>query len=381
MLNTSQIRALVDEGLVTITKNIDELLDESSLDLTLSEHAYRMLHGSVKPVGERPYGWFLKKTEHAEKLHPEEDGSFLLQARQTYIFKLRERLERKLGDIGVHGHATAKSSVGRVDVLARLLVDGMATYERFNPEGLKRQSGDMYLEVTPITFPVRVLPDTSLSQLRFFYDEPSHVEVRSDLLYRTIFQDHEKHDASLTVSLENTVVGGLQAAAFCAEASSPVDAVPLWEMQTKPEPCRYWDLKECKGDRLTIEAEKFYIFRSKEKIAVPPGIAVYCRASDETIGEMRIHYAGFAHPLFGRRRTDEKLGTPLIFEVRGHQVNVSLADGERLANLTFYRMSQDATAEGKATGYEEQTLKLSKFFASWPCKLRRNADDGRLQEA
>lgn len=29
------------------------------------------------------------------------------------------------------------------------------------------------------------------------------------------------------------------------------------------------------------------------------GVAVYCRPSDETIGEMRIHYAGFVHPGFG----------------------------------------------------------------------------------
>ena len=47
----------------------------------------------------------------------------------TYIFKLNERLESGLSEIGVHGQATAKSSVGRVDVLTRLIVDGMVTYE------------------------------------------------------------------------------------------------------------------------------------------------------------------------------------------------------------------------------------------------------------
>jgi dCTP deaminase len=256
----------------------------------------------------------------------------------------------------------------------------MDTYECFNREGLNHQSGDMYLEVTPITFPVRVQPGTSLSQLRFFYGDPREAELRSGVLYRTIFHGEEKLDGSLTVDLQNTNIGGLQVAAFCAEPGGRVDAVPLWQVEPKPDPFRYWNLTESKDNRLKIEAERFYILRSKERISVPRGIAVYCRASDETIGEMRIHYAGFVHPWFGLKRTDGQRGTPLIFEVRGHQVNVSLADGERMANLTFYRMSEAATGEGSPTAYEGQRLMLSKFFGTWPERLKRSTD-GRLQAA
>jgi len=335
-----------------------------------------MVHGSVKPNSRDPYGSFLNNTNLAKNLLPDEDGSFHLRAKQTYIFKLRERLERKLGKIGVHGQATAKSSVGRVDVLARLIVDGMNTYEGFDPAGLRKQSGDMYLELTPITFNVKVRPETSLSQLRFFYGDPRHAEIRSNVLYRTIFKSKKKSDGSLTVSLKNIPIGGLDAAAFYADAASNDNSpIALWENGQKPDPCKYWKLKESKADRLTIEPDKFYILRSKETLSVPSGIAIYCRASDETIGEMRIHYAGFVHPLFGIRRDDGEKGTPLIFEVRGHQVQVSLAHGERMANLTFYRMSRDATGGGNPTGYEKQTLKLSKFFDDWPEKLERKADD------
>jgi len=383
VLNRHQMKTLVDEGLISIAGNVDELLDESSLDLTLSGEAYRMVHGSVKPAGGQTYHWFLNRKELSEKLSPKQDGSFLLPAKGTYIFKLQERLESKLGRIGVFGHATAKSSVGRVDVLVRLIVNGMDTYECFNPEALTNQAGDMYLEITPITFPVRVRQGISLSQLRLFYGDPRQVEFHGNILYRTIFRDAGKDDGSLTVDLENTNIGGLFASAFCADSVTPIDmadAIPLWEVDTKPDPCKHWSLKESVDGRLTIETERFYILRSKENISVPPGIAIYCRASDETIGEMRIHYAGFVHPWFGRRRADGKSGTPLIFEVRGHQVNVSLAHGERMANLTFYRMSQDATGESAPTKYEQQTLQLSKFFGPWPEKLKRNAD-GRTQAA
>jgi len=88
---------------------------------------------------------------------------------------------------------------------------------------------------------------------------------------------------------------------------------------------------------------------------------------------MRIHYAGFVHPLFGRERDDKKTGTPLIFEVRGHDVKVTLTDGEKMARLTFYRMSEDCerpkkAAQSQKSGYENQTLKLSEFFS--PCEWK-----------
>lgn len=70
---------------------------------------------------------------------------------------------------------------------------------------------------------------------------------------------------------------------------------------------------------------------------------------------------------------------PLIFEVRGHDVNVSLRHGEKMARRIFYRMSQDAipdeddkaeaaAAEDEAL-YEQQNLQLSKFFGQWSKKL------------
>jgi dCTP deaminase len=100
---------------------------------------------------------------------------------------------------------------------------------------------------------------------------------------------------------------------------------------------------------------------------------------------MRIHYAGFVHPYFGLYREDETQGTPLIFEVRGHQVPVSLADGEKMATLIFYRMSEDApdlSAEQKikeARGYGSQDLKLSTRFRDWPKHIKRN-EDGTVEE-
>ncbi len=130
---------------------------------------------------------------------------------------------------------------------------------------------------------------------------------------------------------------------------------------------------------MALKQNEFYILRSKERLALPAGVAAYCRAIDETIGEMRIHYAGFVHPFFGRDRKDGTVGTPLIFEVRGHDVEVSLADAEIMAKLLFYRMSKDAV-KGQPSPYDDQELKLSAFFRDWPEKLKQNVD-GSVQAA
>jgi deoxycytidine triphosphate deaminase len=52
--------------------------------------------------------------------------------------------------------------------------------------------------------------------------------------------------------------------------------------------------------------------------------------------------------------------------VRGHDLRVILNDGEKMAQLEFYRMSEDCDPEKKEDDkYKEQTLQLSNFFAEW----------------
>jgi len=63
-------------------------------------------------------------------------------------------------------------------VLARLIVDGMYNYEGFDDTMWEGGNGSMFLEVTPITFHVRVKEGSSLSQLRFFYGKPEQSIVR-----------------------------------------------------------------------------------------------------------------------------------------------------------------------------------------------------------
>jgi deoxycytidine triphosphate deaminase len=90
-------------------------------------------------------------------------------------------------------------------------------------------------------------------------------------------------------------------------------------------------------------------------------LAVDAQAYSESLGDIRIHYAGFAHPHFGHERPK---GTPLIFEVRGHNMDTILRDGDALAKVYFRRMSKNAK-RGKKDQYDAQELKLSGCFKDW----------------
>jgi len=379
-----QVQKLCEEDYIENVANWKDdengQIDYSSIDLTLSDEGYEMVKGSVKPAGIEYRRTILENDYYAEKLNADNDGIFNLSKGKTYVFCLNEKLD-KLRKTSIYGQATAKSSIGRVDVLARLIVDKMFHYEYFDPEKLPERHVEMFLEISPITFNVRVKEGISLSQLRLFYGHPQDSQKQGKELCKSLLFHEEGpvEDPMISVDLSETQIcsTGVSASAFGAKKQeNPID---LWKHESKadrPDPVEYWEqLHVDERSRLSIKEGRFYIIRSKERLCLPKGIAVYARAIDETIGEMRVHYAGFAHPFFGKDRRDGKKGTPLMFEVREHSFPVSLRDEEKLARLEFYRMSEDyepPKSNGRREGendeeddYNEQELLLSKFFSPW----------------
>lgn len=371
VLCQAQMRALLDAGYVTNASA--ECLDHSSLDLRIGDHAYRLKSGSVKPWGPR-FLHVLESSGLVEDHKPDEAGVWTLEPKSTYLFRLREELHLP-NNSGLYGQATAKSSVGRIDVLVRLIVDGMDSYEGFVPSKCKQ---DMYVEVTPMTFPVRIKPGVPITQLRLFLGPPEASRVKTKYLSKFLLDDGKPvPNGRLSVDLRPTAISDTEnAIAFRAldgrKENPPID---LWlenDKSNAADPRKYWEpipqTDSPLEHRLIVRAGKFHILRSKERIRLPHNLAIYCRAIDETIGEMRIHYAGFVHPFFGYVDRDPAAGTPLIFEVRGHDVDANLTHGEILARLKFYRLSQgpeEPADQEQSNPYQKQTLTLSKYFRPW----------------
>ena len=367
VLNKRQLISLCDSNLI-LGVDISKIEnDASSLDLHLSSESYKLKRGSIKPF-KKNYQKILSDNYYAEKQTSLTDGSFLLEKGQCYIFKLKEKIHPFIKQTRFYGQSTAKSTVGRVDLIARLVVDGMSEYENFSPEAIN--SGDLYLEVTPITFNVKVRLGDSLCQLRFFYGEIKDSIIRDKGFISSILNlESESNIGTLSVDLSDVKLNESdRAAAFKAKMDN-TEAIELWAKGKYPQKL-FWENKPCDEYQglksIVIEQNSFYILRSKERISLPPYVCIYCRAMDESLGEMRIHYAGFVHPHFGLNRIDNKEGAPLIFEVRGHNVDVLLTDSEILARLYIYRMSEAAPSLENPTAYSNQELTLSKAFkANW----------------
>jgi dCTP deaminase len=131
------------------------------------------------------------------------------------------------------------------------------------------------------------------------------------------------------------------------------------------DPRQFWEGVPHSNYSIELDPDRLYILRSKERLRMPGHIALECQAYTETMGEWRIEYAGFAHPYFGSKRPGNK-GSPLMFEVRGHNIPTILTDGIPLGNVCFKRMSEPADPPTKMGTYENQELKLSGCFKNWP---------------
>lgn len=379
-LACQQLVRLIDDGIITGIEPDSSGIDYSSFDLHITGNGYELM-GCVKPFKES-YKAKVLNEKSVKKLIPS-DGKFDLERNKIYVFELAETInppkEPDYIQDHLHGIATGKSTIGRVDVLVRLIVDGMTEYDRYYA---KRALGPLYLEIIPITFNVTVKPGVALSQLRLFWGEPEislikPEEVKLRKFLRTPESDQPRDMTALTVNLEISKSKSTGQEAVALKAIRNDEPIPLWlegeDEDAALDSDRYWEQIAAppnprfgRGNSIKLENDRFYILRSQELICLPPDVAVYCKAMDEALGEMRIHYAGFVHPFFGYDRKGGKGGTNLIFEVRGHNMDIFLTQGEILAKLEFYRMSQPAVKiEYKKSPYGEQELQLSKLFKSW----------------
>src|SRR5262245_34696341 len=135
VLSNKQVRDLISEECLMNLDPDSGDLDPSAIDLRLQPgKAWKMKLGAIKPFGEK-FEELLQNSDFAEEIRLEQPLE--LATRTTYVFKLKlEFTPHFMEQRCFYGHATGRSSVGRVDVLTRLIVDGMDEYEGFTADRL-----------------------------------------------------------------------------------------------------------------------------------------------------------------------------------------------------------------------------------------------------
>ena len=360
ILPSQEIESLIKSGAITSVFPIaPDQIQPASLDLRLGPVAHRVrasfLPGKNSSISSR--------INHLRMHDIDISRPAVLEKGCVYIVPLLEEL-RLAKDLS--GKANPKSTTGRLDIFTRLITDYGTEFERV-PAGYK---GKLYLEVVPRTFSILVSQKTTLNQIRFLRGNPtsSDKEHRDlDESETLIFTRDDVRGAPIIndgvwISVDLEGVGDSPVVGYKAKRHTPL--IDLAKVDYY-DPAEFWDPIFRPEDRkLVLDPDDFYILVSKEKIRIPSNYAAAMVAYDPSVGEFRIHYAGFFDPGFGYG-SNEISGTRAVLEVRTHEVPFLIEDGQIVGRLLYERLlARPAKTYGSGIGssYQSQGLALSKQF-------------------
>lgn len=358
----------------------------ASLDLRLGEIAYR-LQCSFLPGSDTVEDKLKNYREDTLDLHS--TGGVVLEPGRPYLIPLKEEVHLPPH---VRAKANPKSSTGRIDVFTRVITDRSSRFD----EIVAGYSGRLYLEVAPLSFPIRVREDLTLNQLRLAVGstavrdaELRAVHEHTPLLYRDgqpyRFDDLPLFDGELFLSLDLRGHGNTSQIGYKARENAPhLDLTT----QGPTDPNGYWEpvTSDAHG-RVILTKNRFYLLMSKEAVEIPPTLAAEMAAYDPTSGELRTHYAGFFDPGFGHDPFGGFHGSRAALEVRAHDIPFVIEDGQRVCKLTFERMLEPPLTPygfGVGSSYQRQEETLAKYFyrrtpvLSSDPDLRTQHDDNQL---
>jgi dCTP deaminase len=363
VLPRQDIRKLVQRGMVKATDAIKESqYQPASLDLRLGSKAYRV-RASFLPGHDKSVGQALNDlTQDVISL----DHGAVLERNCVYVVELMEALDGLPPTISAF--ANPKSSTGRLDIFTRLIADRAEVFDTV----AGGYSGRLYAEISPSSFSIKVRKGSRLNQLRFRRRGSAQEEATgfrlNDRELRNVHEQTPLVDGAATIrnglvfrihlagSHEGEVIG-FQAQRFADVID--VDKIDHYAIED------FWTPLYTKGrKRLILDPHQFYILASKEKLHIPSGYAAEMAPIDPTMGEFRVHYAGFFDPGFGLG-TGGMPGSRGVLEVRSHEVPFMLEDGQVVGRLAFEKMAAEPDALYGTIGtsnYQGQSLKLSKHF-------------------
>jgi deoxycytidine triphosphate deaminase len=121
-------------------------------------------------------------------------------------------------------------------------------------------------------------------------------------------------------------------------------------------------------DGVVLDPYDFYILATREAVVVPPDHAAEMVPYDATVGEFRVHYAGFFDPGFGSAEA-QGTGSRAVLEVRSHEVPFLIEHGQVVGRMIYEPLiARPEKLYGGEIGssYQRQGLALSKHFKKVP---------------
>lgn len=373
ILVDSELRRLIASGALSAPGALDiapAQVQPASLDLRLGPTAHRV-RASFLP-GDVPIEVRLARLSTSTLDLASPDGA-VLERGLVYLVKLEEVLDLP-PHLGVRFNP--RSSAGRCDIFTRVLCPGHPRFDEA-PPGYK---GPIWLEISPLSFPVRLRRGDRLCQLRVHEGRPGLTtdELREEYLkaplvfdgVRPLLPEEVRFDDDGGLEL-NLGLAGRDPAGWRASLHTEVVE---FSREGAHDPDQFWDPVHAPDGRCILAPESFYIFASRERLRVPPHLAAEMLPVDIGIGELRNNYAGFFDNGFGWQEDERGLpagvGTPAVLEVRAHDVPFLVEDGQVFFRLKFFRASARPDSlygqERSGASYQGQDLTLARAFKRRP---------------
>jgi len=348
-----QIEDLIAKGEVSATAPIESSqVQPASLDLRLGAIAYRVrasfLPGPSRTVQERLKDFQMHEVDLS--------SGAVLEKGCVYVVPLKEALALP---VGMSAAASAKSSIGRLDLLTRIITDQGVEFDRV-PEGY---AGPLFVEICPRSFSVVAREGQMLNQIIFRNGETR----MSDAALERLHAETPIVDGTAVISdglgfsvdlrpRESTLVG--------YRAKPHTGVIDLAQLGHY-DPAEFWEEVHTDKGWIILDPGAFYILVSREAIVIPPLQAAEMAPYLAMVGEFRVHYAGFFDPGFGYAAAGGS-GSRGVLEVRCHEAPFVLEHGQIVGRLIYETMSaapQRLYGSDIKSNYQGQGLKLSKHFA------------------
>lgn len=358
VLPIQQIKNMVrDQEIASEVPIAEDQYQPASLDLRLGPVAYRV-RASFLP------GRNFNVADRIEQL----DGypidltgqtGAVLERGCVYVIPLLEALNLRNG---LTGFANPKSSTGRLDILTRLITDRSSSFDRVE----RGYQGPLFVEVAPRTFSIVVRVGSRLNQLRFRRGNPSVAASEIARLYEAgelvTGEDSSLRDTDRLVGVTVDLRGNGPDTLVGWRAMRHTDRIDIDKIG-QYDPLNFWEpILNHRNSSLTLNPDDFYILATCESVRVPPHLAAEMVAYDTSMGEFRVHYAGFFDPGFG---WPKDVASKAVLEVRSHEVPFMLEHSQTIGWLRYERLT-DAPSRVYGTSirsnYQGQGLALAKQF-------------------
>lgn len=327
ILSDITVRAMMADGYITGVEPQD--IEPASIDIPLGSMGW-VMRAPVVPAKDsnEPFESLIRRFAMAEI---DLTGGYLVPPRTTVLIRTKAMLG---APDGYFLGASAKSTTGRVDVLARTIFENSPRYDRGECREGRRDR--VFIEITPLTFPILLKPGVKLTQIRVC--------------------EHTVSAPARTETMHIDLSG--PAAGFRARRSAPPITFGAYGAHRVED---HFEPIHAKDGELILDMDNFYILRTADTIVMDDAHCGIVRAHDEELGLATWHYAGFVDCGFGARSPSR-----LVLEVRPRDVPIRIVHGQPIATMDVWPMaSMPSRGYGHGrTSYQGQDLRLSRLFAA-----------------